>query len=101
MFKSLKLKYGGLSQSLAQKIFASVRDISKNVPQDILENVLNDSEVLDDGEEGDYFGKNIPFTYPTDDFWSRIDLSYLSEITPHDICPYNWQLPRTAGLHQL
>jgi len=82
MFKSLKLKYGGLSQSLAQKIFASVRDMSKNVPQDILENVLNDNEVLDDGEEGDYFGKNIPFTYPTGDFWSRYDLSYLSEITP-------------------
>ena len=36
-----------------------------------------------DGEEGDYFGKNNPFTHYTGDFWSRLlDMSYLLEIAP-------------------
>ena len=82
LFRSLKLKYGSISQGAAQKIFATVKEMTRGIQKEVLNHLLCVEEELDDGEEGDYFGKNIPFNRDTGDFWTRVDLSYLTDIAP-------------------
>ena len=79
LFKSLKLKYGNLSQNSAQKIFSLSKEVSKNIPAEVMKKLKNNDEE-EDFEAGDYFGKNIPFHVDNSDYFSRFDLSYLRPI---------------------
>ena len=82
LFKSLKLKYGNLSQNNAQKIFSHAKELHQGASADVIKKLKGDNEAgEEDFESGDYFGKNIPYTdRDNSDFFSRFDLSYLRPI---------------------
>ena len=79
VFKGLKLKYGSLSQNNAQKMFAIVKEIVESAPSEVTSKLKNDT-LDEDNEDGDYFGKNIPFHVDESDYYSRFDLSYLRPV---------------------
>ena len=78
IFKSLKLKYGNLTQNNAQKIFGLVKELVKNSSSEVIKK-LKDQDFEDD-DDGDYFGKNIPFHVDKSDYFTRFDLSYLRPV---------------------
>ena len=82
LFKSLKLKYGNLSQNNAQKIFSHAKELNQSASSDVIRKIKGDNDgAEEDFETGDYFGKNIPYTdRDNSDFFSRFDLSYLRPI---------------------
>ena len=79
VFKGLKLKYGSLSQNNAQKMFAIVKEILDSAPSEVTSKLKHDT-LDEDNEDGDYFGKNIPFHVDESDYYSRFDLSYLRPV---------------------
>ena len=82
LFKSMKLKYGNLSQTNAQKIFSQAKELHQSASSDVIKKLQSDKDVgEEDFEASDYFGKNIPYTDRDEsDFFSRFDLSYLRPV---------------------
>ena len=84
LFKSLKIKYPSLTQNNAQKIFKISKELIDATPKDIIKQLKCDTSIEDDWEEGDYFGKNIPFHVDNSDYYTRFDLSYLRPVENTD-----------------
>ena len=84
LFKSLKIKYPSLTQNNAQKIFKISKELIDATPKDIIKQLKCDTSTEDDWEEGDYFGKNIPFHVDNSDYYTRFDLSYLRPVENTD-----------------
>ena len=76
LFKSLKIKYPSLTQNNTQKLFKLSKELIDATPKDIMKQLKCDT-TEDDLDEGDYFGKNIPFHVDNSDYYTRFDLSYL------------------------
>ena len=82
IFKTIKLKYGTLSQTNAEKMFRLSKEILESSSEKVREMLIASPETEE--EDVDYFGKNIPFHVDDSDYLSRFDLSYLQDVEEPD-----------------